>query len=134
MSYLASLKALERFQSSLLYAHLVGTALGAFSVVGSAMFAFVGWMTAWDPMTESIIMDASWVGSWLFAAGLVICAYTILTLSVMVAALCKYLNSNPDHRLFAMGAYMLLPVFPLGTIYCVYAIQRLNSEIAASQA
>jgi hypothetical protein len=81
-----------------------------------------------DPETGALIGDFSWVGLWVFIGGLILLAYASVTFGVLAVALRRYSSCRNDPRSFALGAYLMLPVFPIGTAFALYAIRKLRSD------
>jgi len=128
MSYLAFLDAITKFNASRLYAQLMAAFFGILFVVAAAMFALMGWKVAKDPESGAILMDGSWIGSWIFVGSFLLLGYALITLSVLLIALRRYWTCRSDHRPFSLGAYMLMPIFPVGFILSVYALWRLKTD------
>lgn len=128
MTYSDSLEACSKFSSSRLYAQLIGLFLAIFYVIVAVCLFGFAWIFVREPETGEIILDARWIGSWIFFSSLILLCYALATLAIMVAALHRYRTCRADHRLFSIGSYMLLPAFPLGTIFCIYAIWKLGTE------
>jgi fatty-acid desaturase len=88
----------------------------------------MGWTMTKDPETGAIILDLGWVGSWVFIGALILLAYALVTFGVLAVALHRYWSCRDAARSFALGAYLLLPVFPVGTAFTIYAIRKLGSD------
>jgi ABC-type dipeptide/oligopeptide/nickel transport system permease component len=119
---------LSELLQSRLYAQVMETFLGFIFVAGAVMAALWGWMMTKDPETGALIGDFSWVGLWVFIGGLILLAYASVTFGVLAVALRRYSSCRNDPRSFALGAYLMLPVFPIGTAFALYAIRKLRSD------
>ena len=106
----------------------MGTLFSLVFVVAAAGLAFMGWQVVQEPETGLIVMDATWFGSWLFVGSLSLLGYGLVTFFVLLVALRRYWTCRADHRPFSLGAYMLMPIFPMGTIFAIFALGRLNAD------
>lgn len=128
MSYLEFWDTVSKFLSSRLHAQLVGVFFGFFFVVGAAFFAFIGWLAVNDPEMGSILLDPTTIGTWIFVSSLLLLGYALIAFSMLLVALRRYWTCRVDHRPFIVGAYMLMPLFPVGTIFSIFALWTLNKE------
>jgi len=128
MSYLGFLDAFSTFLSSRLYTQLMVTFFSFFFVLVAVIFVIMGWLMCKDPETGVFFMDVSWIGSWVFVGGFLQLTYALITSFVLLVALRRYWTCPEDHRLFSLGVYMLLPMFPIGTVLSIYAISKLRTK------
>jgi hypothetical protein len=128
MSYLRLLESISKFCAGRLYAQLAATFFGFFFVIGASMFAWFGWYVTKDPETGTILVDATSLRLWMFVGSLLVLAYALITQSVLLIALRRYRTDRSDHRPLLIGAYMLMPIFPVGTIFSIFALGRLYAE------
>ena len=133
MTYLECLDAYSKLLRSRLYAQLMGTFLAFLLVVAGVLLVFATSMMTRDPASGGIFFDPSWLGSWIFAASVAFLLYSLMIFVVLVVALRRYFSHRADHRPFLLAAYMMLPIFPAGTFFSIYAIYKMNAVTKAGE-
>ena len=116
------------FFRSQLYDRVMGAFLG-FVLVGCAACATVATaLMTRDPESGRMFFDASWIGSWLFVGSVGFLLYSILTFSTFLVALRRYRADPADLRPYTVGLCLIALMFPLGSLYSMYASARLKAD------
>lgn len=113
---------------SRLYAQLIGTLLGFVLFVWAVAGLFVTSIMVQDPATGRLSLEPRWVGTWLFFASIAFLLYTTITLGVFLVALRHHWTDPADCRALKIGSYLMLPMFPVGTIYSIYAASKMATS------
>lgn len=115
----------SEFLRSRLHAQLFGTLLGFVLFACAVAGVLVTSIMVRDPATGRLSFEPQWLGTWLFFASMAFLVYTVITLGVFLVALRRHWTDPADCRAFRMGSYLMLPVFPVGTIYSIYAVSKM---------
>lgn len=115
-----------------LYVQWLGVLLAFVLLVCAAGSVVVATMMVRDPESGEMILDPSWLGSWIFFGSLGFLIHSVVTFGVFLTALLRYMDDPKDERLFRLASYLILPVFPAGTIYSIYALSKLAADKTSS--